>query len=108
MHWRRFAVSSIPSSDAQAFDKWLNDRWIEKDDLIEYYKKNGHFPFVSTGTKQLNGGNSSVDSSQQVVVKRAGPKYPFEFIQIFGSLLAVPVVWKILSFTLAIVRFFTR
>lgn len=108
MHWRRFAVSAIPSADPQAFDKWLNDRWIEKDALIEYYKKNGHFPFVGTGAQQLSGGVSQGSSSQQVVVKRAGPNYPFEFIQIFGSLLAVPLVWKTVKFIIAVVKFLTR
>jgi lysocardiolipin and lysophospholipid acyltransferase len=44
MHWRRFAVADIPEDEAK-FDKWLEQRWVEKDVLLEYYEKNGCFPF---------------------------------------------------------------
>lgn len=44
MHWRRFAVSSIPISDPHLFELWIRQRWTEKDDLLEYYMLNGRFP----------------------------------------------------------------
>lgn len=44
MYWRRFAVSSIPLSDATEFDKWLVERWREKDDLLEQWYNTGRFP----------------------------------------------------------------
>lgn len=44
MHWRRFAVSSIPVSDTTKFEAWLAERWREKDDLLEYYMENARFP----------------------------------------------------------------
>ena len=44
MYWRRFAMSSIPLSDAKEFDKWLNDRWREKDDMLEQWYNTGRFP----------------------------------------------------------------
>jgi len=43
MHWRRFAVKDIPLTDFE-FELWLRERWIEKDDLLEYYMENGNFP----------------------------------------------------------------
>ncbi|KAL7266273.1 hypothetical protein RUND412_011188 [Rhizina undulata] len=44
MHWRRFPVSSIPISGTAEFESWLRQRWIEKDELLEYYIQNGRFP----------------------------------------------------------------
>ncbi|KAI5838899.1 acyltransferase-domain-containing protein [Morchella snyderi] len=44
MHWRRFAVSSIPISDPHLFELWIRQRWIEKDHLLEHYMLNGRFP----------------------------------------------------------------
>jgi hypothetical protein len=44
MYWRRFAVSSIPLTDAKEFDNWLLDRWREKDDLLERWHETGRFP----------------------------------------------------------------
>ena len=44
MYWRRFAVSSIPVDDAEAFDKWVMDTWRAKDEILEYFAKNGRFP----------------------------------------------------------------
>ncbi len=44
MHWRRFAVSSIPLSSLEEFDVWLQERWVEKDKLLEQHAKTGSFP----------------------------------------------------------------
>lgn len=44
MHWRRFAMSSIPLRDAKEFESWLLDRWREKDDLLEHWYETGYFP----------------------------------------------------------------
>ncbi|KAI9884623.1 MAG: NADH kinase pos5 [Watsoniomyces obsoletus] len=44
MYWRRFAMSSIPLDDANAFDRWIRERWIEKDHLMEHYMQTGRFP----------------------------------------------------------------
>ncbi|KIX10155.1 uncharacterized protein Z518_01236 [Rhinocladiella mackenziei CBS 650.93] len=44
MHWRRFAVSSIPLTDPKEFEKWLLERWREKDDMLEQWYNTGRFP----------------------------------------------------------------
>lgn len=44
MHWRRFAVSSIPLTDAKQFEEWLIERWREKDELLEQWYNTGRFP----------------------------------------------------------------
>ena len=44
MYWRRYAIKEIPTADPKKFDLWLHQRWIEKDELLEYYAANGAFP----------------------------------------------------------------
>jgi lysocardiolipin and lysophospholipid acyltransferase len=44
MHWRRFAVSSIPINDPVAFEQWVLARWKEKDELLETFYNTGRFP----------------------------------------------------------------
>lgn len=58
MYWRRFAVKDIPVTDPAAFEIWLRERWIEKDNLIDFYMENGRFPEdedTTEETKNLNG-----------------------------------------------------
>jgi hypothetical protein len=54
MHWRRFAISTIPISSTAEFEAWLAERWREKDDLLEYYMQNGRFP-EDESSKPING-----------------------------------------------------
>ncbi|KAF2841588.1 acyltransferase-domain-containing protein [Patellaria atrata CBS 101060] len=84
MHWRRFAVSSIPLDDAKTFEKWLRARWEEKDALIEQYCRTGRFP-ADKGPEAL-----SVNGGQPIIKKGAGyietevrASNPFEFLQMF-------------------------
>ena len=44
MHWRRFRVSDIPLTTLEEFDAWLQQRWLEKDELLEHHAKIGRFP----------------------------------------------------------------
>ena len=44
MHWRRFAISSIPIESPKEFEAWLMARWREKDALLEEYHATGSFP----------------------------------------------------------------
>lgn len=44
MHWRRFPISSIPLSTLEAFDEWLQARWLEKDELLDQHARIGQFP----------------------------------------------------------------
>lgn len=44
MYWRRFAVSSIPLDDIKDFEKWMSDRWNEKDELMQCFLDTGRFP----------------------------------------------------------------
>ncbi|KAF1818031.1 acyltransferase-domain-containing protein, partial [Dissoconium aciculare CBS 342.82] len=44
MYWRRYKISSIPIDNDEVFSRWLLNRWREKDYLLEYFNKFGHFP----------------------------------------------------------------
>jgi hypothetical protein len=70
VHWRRFAVSEIPSSSPAAFEAWLAERWREKDDLLEHYTQNGRFP--EDESEKLSNGHTtkSEDGSQPEARKK--------------------------------------
>lgn len=55
MYWRRFAVSSIPLTDAKEFEQWLLARWREKDDLLEQWYNTGLFPSDVNSADQSKG-----------------------------------------------------
>ncbi|KAI0157404.1 acyltransferase-domain-containing protein [Xylariaceae sp. FL1272] len=50
-YWRRFAVADIPLETQEEFDKWLLQRWYEKDALLEEYVSTGRFPANGAGIK---------------------------------------------------------
>jgi lysocardiolipin and lysophospholipid acyltransferase len=50
-YWRRFALADMPLHDQGAFDKWLRDRWYEKDALLEQFVTTGRFPPNGDGIK---------------------------------------------------------
>lgn len=43
MYIRRYPIDAIPNSDKE-LDKWLLDRWVEKEKLFEQLKQNKSFP----------------------------------------------------------------
>lgn len=54
LHWRRFALSSIPLAEGQeeAFERWVANCWREKDELLDGFVKNGSF--VSDGNDDVD------------------------------------------------------
>ncbi|KAF2811076.1 acyltransferase-domain-containing protein [Mytilinidion resinicola] len=97
MHWRRFATSSIPMDDTKEFEKWVLQRWIEKDQLLEHFVQTGRFPADDEagpspdGTKEVKGAGHI-----ETEVRTANP---LEFLQIFlpgaALLLVINVLGKI-------------
>ncbi|KAI9841495.1 MAG: hypothetical protein M1837_000656 [Sclerophora amabilis] len=71
MYWRRFPVSSIPLEDPKAFEDWLRDRWLEKDDLMEMYMQSGRFP----ANKAPQSGSSAPRNVSSEEDKSSGPSY---------------------------------
>lgn len=44
VHVRRFRIDSIPKANPEEFNRWVHDRWVEKDELMGQFYKNGQFP----------------------------------------------------------------
>ena len=43
LHYRVFPVSEVPT-DTEGLIKWMNDRYQEKDQLLNEFYRTGHFP----------------------------------------------------------------
>lgn len=43
MYWRRYKIADIPWQDEKEFEKWVYDRWYEKDALLNTMKETGKF-----------------------------------------------------------------
>ncbi|KAF3922243.1 hypothetical protein ABW20_dc0101822 [Dactylellina cionopaga] len=56
LHFRRFRISEIPYNDTPKFEKWMRDRWYEKDELMEAYMQNGRFPGEEEEIEVLSNG----------------------------------------------------
>ncbi|KAI9659167.1 MAG: hypothetical protein M1831_003749 [Alyxoria varia] len=99
MYWRRFRLSSIPLDDPKAFELWLRERWLEKDELIERFAQTGRFP-PNQDAKTRNGrGAEYLETS----VKQ---KYFLEFVQIFlPGLCILAVLWVVYRVFRALVGF---
>lgn len=87
IHWRRFATKDIPYHDATTFDKWLLDRWGEKDELLKHHQQHGRFP-----------------SSNGHIKAKIKLKSPLELAQILTSGAAVLVLWWSLKVVLWMCR----
>ncbi|XP_064484689.1 acyl-CoA:lysophosphatidylglycerol acyltransferase 1-like isoform X2 [Ornithodoros turicata] len=44
MHYRRFPVSDVPFDSQERLTKWLYDRWVEKEELLDELYRTGRFP----------------------------------------------------------------
>ncbi|KAL8842237.1 MAG: hypothetical protein Q9170_000643 [Blastenia crenularia] len=81
MYWRRFDIWSIPADNDREFDNWLRARWIEKDQLLEYYQKTGRFP-ADTGVDVLPDGRKRRGAGY--IETEIKPNKWYEYLQIFA------------------------
>lgn len=44
MHLRSWPIEKVPYADSETFNSWLQDRWAEKDDLLDTFYTQGSFP----------------------------------------------------------------
>ena len=88
MHWRRFAISQIPLDDTKAFEDWLLRRWIEKDQLVEHYLRNGKFPGFPPESKQTEAGARR----GQWVETEVKNSHPLEFLLAFAPTMLLVLV----------------
>ncbi|KAI9021006.1 acyltransferase-domain-containing protein [Phycomyces nitens] len=52
VHIRRFAVKTIPKEE-EAYAKWVQDRWVEKDALMSHFYTHGIFPSQNSQTAEI-------------------------------------------------------
>jgi lysocardiolipin and lysophospholipid acyltransferase len=115
MHWRRFELSSIPINDTAAFDAWLLARWREKDVLLEHYTRTGGFPIDAEAIVIEGSGVEHADANgstngtlhketAEPVVASVSPNGPLEFLQIYVSMLTVPVLWTLVRWVYMVLR----
>ena len=62
LHWRRFAVADIPVNDEEKFAAWLEQRWREKDDMLEHFYETGSFPMNNTASEKASGKVRSIET----------------------------------------------
>ncbi|KAG9699255.1 acyltransferase-domain-containing protein, partial [Aureobasidium melanogenum] len=95
MHWRRFAVADIPLHSKEETEKWLLERWREKDDLIEYYLNHGRFPAdpAAVGAIEKPGEQNKHATYIETEVK---PKFIWEPLQLFAPVLSAYLLGNIL------------
>lgn len=102
MYWRRFAVKDIPHADSKQFETWLHDRWVEKDDLLEYYHQYGHWPadedesprVTRSSAKRSATANEPKANVGKVVKGIVRPRTSTEFLQMYAPIATLfNVVW---------------
>lgn len=77
----------MPLDNQEEFEKWLRERWYEKDALLDQYLSTGRFPANGAGIK----GHIETEVRTQ---------YPWEFLKIFVMLGAFGLVFNFLIKTL--------
>lgn len=83
MYWRRFAMSSIPLDDPEAFDLWIRERWTEKDAMLEQYVSTGRFPAHELPSK---GGGTLNNAPGGFIETEVRTEHWWEILQIFSVL----------------------
>lgn len=86
MYWRRFKISDIPVDNDEAFARWLNNRWREKDYILEYFYKYNKFP-AEEPTKALAAaeGKRPPSHARMIGTEVKGGGWD-EFLSIFGPI----------------------
>ena len=56
IHYRKFPISEVPT-ETEALTKWLNDRWIEKEKMLDIFYKTGKFPAYNDHTREVDENN---------------------------------------------------
>jgi len=86
MFWRRFKISDIPIDNDEAFGRWLNNRWREKDYILEYYDKFSQFP-ADDAIKALAAaeGKREPNHAKAINTELKGGGWD-EFLSIFGPI----------------------
>ncbi|OCK77271.1 acyltransferase-domain-containing protein [Lepidopterella palustris CBS 459.81] len=94
MHWRRFAMSSIPIDDIKEFEDWLLQRWIEKDEILDQFVKTGRFPadsgegIIAHGGGLIGHGKINTEGAGHIETSVKASN-PLEILQMFVPLVTL-------------------
>lgn len=106
LHWRRFRIADIPTTDEKAFADWLLARFREKDELLQYFVENQRFPADEGITPNVSGGASLKGAGW--IETEVRPVKAWEFLKIFvplGALgLVINVIVKVANMVLRLLR----
>lgn len=97
MYWRRFAISDIPLDDAETFDLWIRQRWIEKDEFLEEYMSTGRFPAsheLESKAKDSEGSSVAIRGFIETEMK---PAHWYEIFKVFAVLTGFGVIVNLLA-----------
>ena len=86
MYFRRYKISDIPLDNDEVFERWLINRWREKDYILEYFNKYNAFPTEDPGKALLAAEGKRKPSNARMIgteVKAGGWD---EFLSIFGPI----------------------
>ena len=86
MYWRRFRISEIPVDNDQAFARWLNNRWREKDYILEYFYKYAHFPAMDAVTALAAAEGKKEPRHAKMITSEVRGGGWDEFLSIFGPI----------------------
>jgi hypothetical protein len=101
MHWRRFAVSSIPKPPKE-FEAWVLQRWREKDALVEHYMQHGRFPADEGAPEEVfkeevNGAGVGTMVKRKLWIEtEVKPASPLEVLQCYMPSLALALIVHLL------------
>ena len=94
MYWRRFPVSSIPIEDPKAFELWLKNVWLEKEELLKHFAQNGRFP---ADDGQDSAGSSSAPRGAGFIETEVRLTHWWEISQIFVAMAAFALCADVLA-----------
>lgn len=99
MYWRRYRIQDIPTDNDEAFGRWLNNRWREKDYLLEYFYKFGAFPSEDpvTALKAVEG-KKEPKHAKAISTEVKGGGWD-EFLSIFGPVTSAAGAFSSLDLT---------
>ncbi|KAK1808820.1 hypothetical protein LTR12_016823 [Friedmanniomyces endolithicus] len=86
MFWRRYKIADIPLDNDAVFGRWLTNRWREKDYILEYFYKFGHFPACdAVSAMQAVEGKRAPQHAKAISTEVKGGGWD-EFLSIFGPI----------------------
>lgn len=86
MYFRRFKISDIPVDNDDAFERWLINRWREKDYILEYFNKYNAFPTEDAGKALAAAEGKRKPSHAKMIGTEVQGGGWDEFLSIFGPI----------------------